>query len=59
MRKGAEREFLPLIVFRGVWSQYHGDFFFLFVFEKIGYAIKLNMVILEWCSDQLWSPDAI
>lgn len=34
-------------------------FFFLFVFEKIGYAIKLNMVILEWCSDQLWSPDAI
>lgn len=48
-----EREFLPLIVFWGVWSQYHG------VFEKIGYAIKLNIVMLEWSSTQLWSPDAI
>lgn len=47
------REFLPLIDFWGVWSQYHG------VFEKIGYAIKLNIVMLEWFSTQLWSPDAI
>lgn len=54
MRRGErEREFLPLIVFWGVWSQYHG------VFEKIGYAIKLNIVMLEWSSTQLWSPDAI
>lgn len=48
-----KREFLPLIVFWGVWSQYHG------VFEKIGYAIKLNIVMLEWSSTQLWSPYAI
>lgn len=33
------------------WSQYHG--------EKIGYAIKLNIVMLEWSSTLLWSPDAI
>lgn len=48
MRK--KREFLPLIVFWGVWSQYH-------VCVKIGYAIKFNIVTLEWSSTQLWSPD--
>lgn len=41
-----------LLFLSGVgWSQYHG--------EKIGYAIKLNIVMLEWSSTQLWSPDAI
>lgn len=54
MRTGEEeREFLPLTDFWGVWSQYHG------VFWKDGYAIKLNIVMLEWSSTQLWSPDAI
>lgn len=56
-----ERDVLPLTFFFVFfflwggggwgWSQYHG--------EKIGYAIKLNIVMLEWSSTQLWSPDAI
>ena len=46
--------FLPLMGFWGVWSQYHGVFFL----QKIGYAIKLNIVMLEWSCTQLWSPDA-
>lgn len=50
-----EREFLPLIVFwRGCLESVSWC-----VFEKIGYAIKLNIVMLEWSSTQLWSPDAI
>lgn len=48
-----EREFLPLIVFLGCLESVS------WCFEKIGYAIKLNIVMLEWSSTQLWSPDAI
>lgn len=49
---------MPLIVFVGVFGvSIMVGFFFLS--KKIGYAIKMNIVMLEWSCTQLWSPDVI